>query len=199
MARRFRKSTVRGKVPIKHGSSLIANTGPGAGSLFIHNIFKTDVGERLSQGAPQVIKKEAQTDEVCEVGDQIKYVNLCIECGPRGADSTNIKDDSGWLEWGVIWQREEDADLGVANIGIESLGVLLGRMYRENAVYSGCFPIGSRQAMSVDIKLKIPKRMCALKMGDKLKLFCYTRSTSSTDTRTDSFRILASSMFKAYS
>ncbi len=197
--RHRRQSLTRLKNPIKHGSTLLANTGPGVGSLFVHKIFDTNVGERLSQGATQVIKAEAKTDRTCEVGDIIKYVNICIECGPRGATSTNQKEDGGWLEWGVIWQREEDANLGVTNIGVETLGVLLGRMYRENAIYSGCFPLGSIQTMSVDIKIKIPARMCKIKMGDKLKCFAYTRGTLSTDSRTDSFRLLVSSMFKAYS
>lgn len=196
---RRRSSVTRFKNPIKHGSSLIDNTGPGVGSLFVHIIFDTNVGERLSQGAVQVIKAQAQTDNTCEVGDIVKYVNICVQCGPREDATTEPKSDVGWLEWGVIWQREEDADLGVSNIGVSNLGVLLGRMYRENAIYSGCFPLGGLQAMSTDIKIKVPARMCKIKMGDKLKLFCYVRSTKSTDTRTNSHRLLASSQFKAYS
>ena len=197
--RHKKRSVTKYLNPIKHGSTLVDNTGPGVGSLFVHLIYDTEVGERLSQGAVQTIKTQAKTDQTCEVGDIIKYVNICIEACPRGADSTNIKDDAGWLEWGIIWQREEDADLGVTNIGVSNLGVLLGRMYRENAVYSGCIPVGSKQAMATDIKIKIPARMCKVKMGDKLKCFCYMRGSNSTDTRTDSTRLIVSSQFKSYS
>ncbi len=186
-------------MPIKHGSTLLDNTGPGVGSFFKHVIFKTNVGVRNSAGVPQIIKAQALTDETCNVGDVIKYVNICMECSPRGADSTNIKDDNGWLEWAIFWQRETSSTLTVANIGTDVLGVLSGRFYRENAIMSGCFPLGAKQAMSADLHIKIPERMCKLKTGDVLNIFCYARGSSSTDTRTDSFRLLVSSQFKSYS
>ncbi len=189
----------RNKVPIKHGSTLLDNTGPGVGSFFKHVIYRTNVGARNLGGVPQAIKAQAVTDETCNVGDIIKYVNICIECSPRGADSTNIKDDSGWLEWAIFWQRETTTTLGIANIGTDVLGVLSGRFYRENAIMSGCFPLGSRQSMSSDLHIKIPKRCTQLKLGDQLQIMCYARGSSSTDTRTDSFRLLVSSQFKSYS
>ncbi len=185
--------------PIKHGSTLLDNTGPGVGSFFVHKIYQTDAGERLNAGGPQNIQQKAVTDETVQIGDIIKYVNVCLQCSPRGADSTNIKDDAGWLEWAVAWQREEDINITVANIGTDVLGVLNGRVFRENALMSGCFPLGSRQAMSADLKIKIPQRMQKIKMGDKLKIYCYARGSSSTDTRTDSYRLFVSSQFKSYS
>ncbi len=192
-------SVLRGKNPIKHGSTLLDNTGPGVGSFFTHIIYQTNVGGRSLGGGPQTIKAQASTDETCMVGDIVKYLNVCIECGPRGATSTNVKEDGGWLEWGVFWQREEPTNLAVTNIGTDNLGVLLGRMYRENAIMSGCFPLGSTQTMSADLKIKVPDRMQKIKVGDLMKITCYARGTLSTDTRTDSFRLLVSSQFKAYS
>ncbi len=189
----------RGKVPIKHGSTLLDNTGPGVGSFFKHVIWKTDVGNRTTTGGPKIIKSEASTDETCNVGDTIKYVNICMECSPRGADSTNIKDDTGWLEWAVFWQDQTPTVMLVTNIGTETLGVLSGRTYRQDAIMSGCFPIGARQSMAQDLHIKIPKRMCTLKLGSQLQIMCYLRGSSSTDTRTDSNRLLVSSQFKAYS
>ncbi len=189
----------KGKVPIKHGSTLLDNTGPGVGSFFRHVVYETKAGGRTTSGAPKVIKSEASTDETCEVGDVIKYVNICLECSPRGADSTNIKDDTGWLEWAIFWQDQTNDVLTTANIGTDTLGVLSGRMYRQDAIMSGCFPLGSRQAMSADLHIKIPKRMCRLRIGNKLQILCYARGSLSTDTRTDSFRLLVSSQFKSYS
>ncbi len=197
---RHRKLRItKGKVGVKHGSTLLGNIGPGDGSFFKHVIYKTNIGPRALAGGVQIIKAQAQTDETCEVGDIIKYVNICLQCSPRGADSTNIKDDSGWLEWAIFWQRESTATLTVANIGTDTLGVLSGRAYRENSIMSGCFPVGSRQSMSQDLHIKIPQRCCKLKVGDQLQIMCYLRGSSSTDTRTDSNRLLVSSQFKSYS
>ncbi len=198
MRHRKRMSITKTKTSVKHGSTLLDNTGPGVGSLFAHLVANTKAGNRNSSGAPEVLKTEISTDETCAVGDTIKYVNICIECSPRGADSTNIKDDCGWLEWGLIWQVEEADALAVTNIGTDTLGVLLNRSYRNNCIYTGCFPLGARQAMSQDLKFKIPPRMQKLTLGYRLVFFCYARGSSSTDTRTDSYRLLVSSQFKAY-
>ncbi len=187
----------KGKNGVKHGSTLLDNTGPGVGSFFKHVIYEVPV-ERSVNGAPQTIQESQVTDETCQVSDIIKYVNICIQCSPRGVDSSNLKDDIGWLEWAIFWQRESTKTLTVANIGVETLGVLNGRTFRENAIMSGCFPIGSRQSMSSDLHIKIPARCCKLKIGDKLQIMCYARGSSSTDTRSDSFRLLVSSQFKSY-
>ncbi len=189
----------RGKVPIKHGSTLLDNTGPGVGSFFKHLIWEVDAGTRVGNGVIKIIKSQADTGNECNVGDVIKYVNICIECSPRGADSTNIKDDTGWLEWAIFWEDQAAVTMGVANIGTDTSGVLSGRTYRQDAIMSGCFPLGSRQAMSSDLKIKIPARMNKLKLGSRLQIMCYARGSSSTDTRTDSFRLLVSSQFKSYS
>ncbi len=189
----------KGKVPIKHGSSLLDNSGPGVGSFFKHVIWETEVGPRNVTGGNQNIKTQADISRDCNVGDIIKYVNICIQCSPRGVDSTNIKDDAGWLEWAVFWQEVAQDVLTVANIGTETLGVLCGRAYRADSIMSGCFPLGSRQSMAQDLHIKIPKRMCQLKVGSTLQIFCYVRGSSSTDTRTDSNRLIVSSQFKAYS
>ncbi len=188
----------KGKVPIKHGSTLLDNTGPGVGSFFKHVIFVTKGGVRTTVGGPKIIQSESSTDETCQVGDIIKYVNICIQCSPRGADSTNIKDDTGWLEWAVFWQNEAAVTMGVTNIGTDTLGVLSGRTFRQDAIMSGCFPLGSRQAMSADLHIKIPKRMCNIRLGNTLQIMCYARGSLSTDTRTDSFRLLVSSQYKSY-
>ncbi len=196
---RHRPRLTLNKVPIKHGSTLLDNTGPGVGSFFAHVIWRTEVGGRVAAGQPKDIKVNASTDEECNVGDIIKYVNICIQAAPRGADSTNIKEDTGWLEWAIFWQSQSATVMTVANIGTDTLGVLNGRTYREDAIMSGCFPVGSRQSMSQDLHIKIPKRMCKLRMGNTLKIMCYMRGSSSTDTRTDSVRLLVSSQFKSYS
>ncbi len=197
--RHFRKRVTSGKVPIKHSSTLVDNTGPGVGSFFSHNIFSTNVGTRVQTGASQVLQDASSNNDICMVGDIIKYVNICMECAPRGVDSTNIKDDSGWLEWAVVWQEERLTAPTTANIGVETLGVLCTRAFRENCLLTGCFPVGSRQSMSQDLKIKLPRKCTRLRQGSVLRIFCYVRGSNSSDTRTDSNRLIVSSLFKSYS
>ncbi len=85
-----------GKAPVKHASTLVDNTGPGVGSYFGHEIFKTNVGIRLTSGAVQILKDQENTEEVIIVGSVIKYVNICLEFTPRGVIPTNELDNSGW-------------------------------------------------------------------------------------------------------
>ncbi len=197
MRHRIRRVTI-GKTAVKHASTLVDNTGPGVGSFFGHVIFETEVGARATGGANRTIKVDATTGRIVNVGDLIKYVNVCLECSPRGADSTNIKDDSGWLEWALITQKENTTQPTVVNIGVLTLPVIAANFYREDCLMTGCFPVGSRQSMSVDLKFKLPRKCCNIRLGHRLVLLCYLRGSSSTDTRTDSNRLIASSMFKCY-
>jgi len=184
---------------IKHSSSLVDNTGAGVATFFVHIVYQTDVGARGVSGGIQTIQDSATTENTVNIGNIIKYVNICLECSPRGANPTNDNDNAGWLEWAVFWARERLTDPTVANIGVTTLGVVCSHDFRENCLMTGCFPLGTKQAMAQDIKIKLPERCCKVKMGDNLKVVCYVRTSDSTDTRTDSHRLIASSHFKAYS
>ncbi len=190
-----------GKEPVKHSSTLVDDTGPGVGSFFAHVIYKTDVGQRITSGGVQSIKVKATTEEEINVGDVVKYVNICLEACPRGADPTILNDNCAWLEWAVVWQQEATTLIvpTVANIGVLNLGVICSHVFRQNCLMTGCFPIGTRQAMSQDIKIKLPQKCVKILMGSRLTVICYVRTSKSTDTRTDSHRLIASSMFKCYS
>ncbi len=188
-----------GKVPVKHSSTLVDNTGAGVGSFFGHVIQDTNVGSRNVVGGVQTIKSAANTEEICNVGDIVKYVNLCIQCSPRGVEPTDVLDNAGWLEWAVVWHQEKQTDPTVGNIGVLTLGVVCSHAFRQNCLMTGCFPIGTRQAMAQDIKIKLPKKCSRILLGSKLMLYCYVRTSKSTDTRTDSHRLIASSHFKCYS
>ncbi len=193
------KRVTLGKVPVKHSSSLVANIGQGTATIFGHLILRTNVGLRLTSGGIQTIQDNATTENTINVGDYVKYVNICLQCSPRGANPTNDNDNAGWLEWAVCWQRERDVTPTTANLGVTTLGVVCSHVFRENCFLTGCFPLGTKQAMAQDIKIKMPKRCCRIRMGDTLQVFCQVRTSSSTDMRTDSHRMMASSHFKAYS
>ncbi len=196
---RHRRRQTFGKVSVKHSSTLLDNTGAGVGSFFRHQIYVTEVGVRNTSGAVQTVKDFATTGDDVNIGDVVKYVNICLEACPRGANPTNDNDNCAWLEWAVVWQQERSTPVTVANIGLETLGVLCSRSYRENCLMTGCFPIGTKQAMSQDIKIKLPQKCVKIKIGSLLQIFCYVRTSSSTDVRTDSHRLIASSHFKCYS
>ncbi len=194
---RHRKVTM-GKTPVKHESTLVDNTGPGVGSYFTHQIYVTDVGVRNVGGGVATIKDTATTGSKVNVGDIVKYVNACIQCSPRGANPTQDNDNCAWLEWALVFQKERDVNPNVSNIGVATLGVVCANFFREDCLMTGCFPIGSKQAMSVDLKFKLPIKCVKIRMGYVLNLICYVRTSVFTDMRTDSHRIICSSMFKCY-
>ncbi len=197
MRHKIRRQTM-GKTPVKHRSTLVDNTGPGVGSYFAHVIFETEVGVRAAGGATRTIKVDADTGRTINVGDIVKFVNVCLQCSPRGADSTNIKDDSGWLEWALVTQKETTDVPNTSNIGVATLATICSNFYREDCLMTGCFPVGSRQSMSVDLAFKLPEKCIKIRLGHRLIILCYVRGSSSTDTRTDSNRLIASSGFKCY-
>ncbi len=191
--RKIRLSTIKNAV--KHSSTLVANIGSGSVPS-VHSIYFTDVGIRPSTGGPQNIKDIATTEGTINVGDIVKYVNICIQCGPRTA---GVADNNGWLEWAVVRQEERTQLMGSTFLGTNTLMDTAQKQYRNNVFMTGCFPMGKEQPNSLDLKLKIPRAWEKVKMGGILIIFCYFRSVDSTDTRTDSHRLVVSSIFKCYS
>ncbi len=186
-----------GKGATKHASTLVDNTGPGVGSLFVHTIYET-ASDRAIGGGIQILSDKQDNENLVREGDVIKYVNICLECSPRGVEPTDVLDNAGWLEWAVYMNRTVVRDPAVTNLGVATLGVISSHVFRGNCLMTGCFPIGTRQAMSQDIKIKVPKLYCKIQLGDKMLVACYVRTSKSTDTRTDSHRLIASSMYKTY-
>ncbi len=191
--RRIRLSTI--KNPIKHSSSLLANIGSGKVPS-AHSIYFTEAGARVSTGVASIIKELATTSGTCNVGDIIKYVNVCIQVAPR---LLNVEDNNGWLEWALVRQVEQTQLMGLTSLGTQTLQDTANQQYRNNCLLTGCIPLGMNQGNSVDLKIKIPKIYEKLRLGGILIIFLYFRSTDSTDVRTDSHRLVVSSIFKAYS
>ncbi len=192
------KRLTMGRTAIKHGATNLDNIGSGVGSIGTMDLVKTTVDVRAANGGVQTLQQQIKNDETCQVGDVVKYLNLCLQISPRGANPTNPNDNNGWLEWAIIFTREVDTDCTVVNIGLLTLGVLAGRTFRGDAIFSGCFPVGVNQSNSVDIRIKLPAKCSTLKTGSKIKLNYYFRSSSSTDVRTDSHRFVSSVQYKAY-
>ena len=136
--RHFRKKRITaGKTSVKHGVSLLDNTGSGVGSMGTMYLVRSTAADRNTNGGAINIQTQQSTDELCSVGSVVKYLNICLQISPRGANPTNPNDNNGWLEWSVFRTQEDDTDVTVNNIGTETLGVLTGRIFRQDAVYSG--------------------------------------------------------------
>ena len=119
-------------------------------------------------------------------GDIVKYATICLQCCPRGDNPTDENDNNAWLEWAVVWQEERDDTPTVTNIGVAQLSTLCTNFYRQNCLLTGCFPIGAKQAMSQEIKIKLPKKCTRIRIGCTLQIICYVRTSDSTDNRNDS-------------
>jgi len=187
-----------GKLSVKHSSTTLGNIGQGSSTVFGHGVYTTNAGARPSAGTELTIKQQASTGDELNVGDIVKYVNICIEAGNRGIQPDS-DDDNGWLEYGLMWENQGVTGPVTTSLGTQTLGDTLVKQYRGDCLWTGCMPIGSEQPNAVDLKIKLPKKASRIVVGSRLVLFVHFRSVNSTDLRSDSLRVLISSMFKSYS
>jgi len=197
MRHRIRRQTM-GKDAVKKSTTLVANIGNGSAAMFTHILVSTDVGVRNIQGATETIKDTADTDNVCNVGDIVKYLNICIQVGPRD-DPGPENNNNGWLEYGIVKYKEVFQTATVANLGLHTLADVLTKSFRGDVLWTGCMPVGNNQPNSIDLKIKLPKIVTKMQIGTFVSLFCAFRSTDATDLRTDSHRIISSALYKVYS
>jgi len=189
---RRRKRQLLGKVGIKHADSFISNVGSGiAPTLFV--LVETDTGARTE--THRVIQDSADTDHTCRVGDTIKYLNVHIQCAPRTAGLQ----DTGWLEYAIVWKREEVVAPTITNMVTMTLGEICTNLYRNNCLWTGNFPINRNGANSVEMVIKLPRKAQRLNVGETVALFCWYRSNDASDMTIDNMRLIQSVNFKAYS
>ncbi len=175
---------------VKHSGTFLDNIGAGdAPQKFI--VLKTSGGPRSDDGAPQTIQSAASTDEDCRTGDTCKLVNLHIECGPRN-NIAEVEDRTGWLEWAFVLVRENETEVPITRLGVQTLGDVCTNMYRGECIYTGAIPIGNAQPAVAEITLKIPKSKKKIKLGDEWRFITSFRAVSSTSTANASIRIIKS-------
>ncbi len=192
MRRRITRRTM-GKDPIKKSTTLLANIGS---SSPVTTVKLVTVPDRSAGGATQTIRADQTTDSEANVGDIVKYVNICIEAANRDANVEAV--DSGWLEWAVGFQKETSGALAITNLGTKTLMDVAVKTLRGDCLMTGCIPIGSIQPITQNIIIKIPKNKVKLQLGSNMNLYCYFRSVESTDVRTDNVRLVASAIYKLY-
>jgi len=186
-----------GKDAVKKSGTRLRNTGPGAAAIADHLLVFTSAGDRTAAGSATVINNPSTIDSACNVGNVIKYLNLCIEVASRNVTDPD-EFDNGWLEYGIVKSKEGQVTPLTTNLGTSTLGDVLTKAFRGDVLWTGCIPVGRNQPMVVDLKIKIPKIFCKLQLGSTLTLYYYTRGVSAADVRTDSYRVLTSFNYKCY-
>jgi len=194
---RIRRQTM-GKDPIKKATTLLDNIGQGSGSVYAHNLIVTGAGSRSTTGATQTIRDTASTADVCNVGDIVKYVNICVQVGNRSLEMQENDDDNGWVEYAIVKHKEVAQNPATTNLGVQTLQDVCTKAFRGDCIWTGCIPIGSQQPNSLDIKLKLPKIFTKMQIGSTLTFYAHFRSVNSTDLRSDSLRIVTTAQYKVY-
>ncbi len=197
MARHQRIRLTRGKVPIKKADTNLTTIGAGtAPGTF--NILETQGGARTTTGGTQTIKSSADTGEVCNVGDLVKYVTLFIEAGAR-PDQTTAQDRTGWLEWALVCVKESETTVPITDLGIQTLGAVCNHMFRQECIYTGAIPVGDAQPVYAEIALKIPPTKAKITLGDEWRFITSFRAVSATSVSTGAIRLVKSFQYKCYS
>ncbi len=197
MARR-RMRLAQYKVGIKHADTNLVNIGNASAPLST-NVLETEGGARTVTGATQVIKDSADTGEVVNVGDIVKYVNLFIQAGPRSDEGANNFERTGWLEWAFVCVKESETAVPATSAGVQTLGAICQHMYRNECIWTGAIPVGNAQPVVAEIKLKIPNFKQRIRLGDEWRFVILFRSVTSTAISTAAVRVLRSWSFKSYS
>lgn len=199
MRRRRRLRISATKDAIKKSTTLVANIGQGTANPTAFSIASTDVGARLLAGSTQVIMDDQTTGSIVNVGNVIKYLNICIQVANREiTGEVATPSDNGWLEYALIIQQENYQAMTGTNLGVQTLGDTANKQYRRNCVFTGCIPVGAIQPITQDIKIKIPPKFQKFQVGGTITLFVHFRSNRTTDVRTDSTRVILSSIYKTY-
>jgi len=192
-----KKRQLAGKVPIKKANTLLANIGAGSAPGTM-DVLITEAGSRSLTGATQTIKESANTAQLCNVGDTVKYVTLYLQASGRPGVATP-NDINGWIEWAFVCVKESETALPITNLGILTLGNVAMNMYRNECIYTGIMPIGQAIPNSQEIKIKIPRQKQQIRIGDEWRFITSHRSNNSTDVSTSRIRLVKSFSYKCYS
>jgi len=191
--RRFSRVT-KGKVKVKKSRTQLTNIGNGD-AIANHVILVTDAGDRVA--GTSVIKDTANNNNICNVGDTVKYVNFCLQAGAR--DVTPEDEAQGWIEYGLVLQTEAEVVPTNATLGTQVLQDLLSKLFRNNCIFTGCFPIGGDQPFTTDLKFKIPSKYTTIRQGANWHVYTAFRSVQSTSMVVDPVRLVTSHIYQCYS
>ncbi len=193
LRRRFNPK-IRANVALQHSDTQIDNTG-GASAPATQVVLDTEAGARTTIGGSQTIQVGQGTNKECNVGAVVKYINLFVKIINRngvGADGRGI------LEWAFVCVKESETAVPITNIGVQCLEDICTKMFRNECIYTGAFPVGLEQPNYTAIKIKIPNFKTNLRIGDQWRFITFFRDGNSTSTQTAAVRIVKSFMYKSY-
>lgn len=193
--RRIKRQTM-GKDAIKKSSTAIIVFGQGS-TVSRHTVIVANTGTRDLSGATQTIRAEQDTDKTCNIGDIIKYLNICMAISPR-ADAGMEDDNNGWLEYAIIKHKEVRQGITSTQLGLHSLMDVCTKAFRGDCLWTGCLPVGQQQPNSLDLKIKLPKVFTKIQLGSELEILYHFRSANSADVRTNSHKLVSTVQYKCY-
>ncbi len=193
---RFRRPRLaQTKTAIQHSRTNVQNTG--AGTVDSSTVLQTSGGARSTGGATTAITDDRTTGERVNVGDIVKYLNIFIQCSPR-TDIDLESDRTGWLEYALVMVKQSEGVVPITNLGLQTLGDVTTKMFRNECIWTGNFPVGTNQPNSISLHIKVPKFKQKIRLGDDWRLVTYFRAFSSTSVSTVAVRLIASYIYKAY-
>ncbi len=194
MARR-RMAISKFRTGIQHSATSVGNTGANTVESF--SFCETAGGARSLGGATTTITAQRTTGDECNVGDVIKYVNLFLQAAGR-TDTDLDKDRVGWMEYAVVMVKESEAPVLITNLGLETLGDVCTKMFRNECIWTGMFPVGKDQPNMISLQIKVPKFKQKLRLGDEWRFIFHFRSFDAGSTSSIAVRFIASTIYKAY-
>ncbi len=197
MPRRRKSLLMATSVGVQHSDTALQNQGP-ASVPTSHIVLETRGGARPLSGTEQTIKGDATTGDTVNVGDTVKYINLFCQVAAREGVGSSAE-ETGWLEYGFIMVKESDTTVPNTQLGTTTLGDVLTKMWRNECIWTGNFPINRNGANSLSLKIKVPRFKQKIRLGDQWRFVYSIRSSSSTDVNTASFRTISSTIYKSYS
>ncbi len=186
-----------GKDPIKHSQTKVHVLGQGSVTGF-HNLITTKAGSRSLDGSVQDIQESANTSSIVMISSIIKYITIHFQVAITEEGQSAQNDMQGWLEYGLVWFNEVDVNVPSTNLGTQTLGDIMTKMFRGDCIATGNIPCSVNLPNSRDLVIKLPKKAIKWNIGDTLKLYIHWRSSNSTDLDTNSVKLITSSNFKVY-
>lgn len=195
MARHFRRRQLAGLASEQHAGTKVFTIGPGTVATAEHVIRDSQVGARAPSGANDTIQLGRSLAEECNIGDKCKFVNLFIQVSARTLGGVA---NTGWLEWAFCCIKKDTAPPTNTELGTSTLGNVCTNYLRHECVMTGFIPVGLNQPNGQVIQIKIPKAKIKLTVGDDWTLFLHARTSSATETATDTFRVITSFIYRNY-
>ncbi len=151
-----------------------------------------------STGGAADVLENADTEKICSPNSVIKYINIRLSSGVRDISPSA----PGFQQYAIVVFEEQKTipvlDAGITSgLGTQTLGRLCKNLYRGNCIWENAFPISVQQPWVENIKLKIPAKFCANKIGKYIMLIKSFQTNNVSDTTSDA-RTWYQHMYKCY-